>query len=227
LQEFKTALHLGCDPLIEHYGGKEYADWKDKIKCAFTSDETSYAVFVSTGDFLQFKEGEWRCMRTKTPEAIEKDLPLAQVLSATPKEVQMQAWDESGFFSIQATISSGKVTPSNITHDMLPTGLRMRSEREVSCMFGKKRLMIKKGDWLLKTALGWRNLKKAQEIEDCLYHRLKGELFIFDHIEKNQGKNMLQGHFFDAQRTNATLIVLPIDTEKKAMHGKSKKDKQL
>lgn len=224
LAELKTAVHLGNDPLISQYGGKEYADWKDKIKCEFASDTKSYAVFVSAGDFLQFKHAEWRCIRDG---AIDASLPLAQVISVTPKEVHIRAWDESGFFFVQTSIAAGKLNPSHMTHDVLPTGLRMRSNTQVSCIFGKKRLIIKKGDWLLKTTSGWRNLRKAQEIEDCLFHRLKGELFIFDQIEKQQGKSMLQGHLFDSSRTNVTLVVLPIDTEKKGSQSKNKKDKPL
>lgn len=222
--DLKTAQHLGQDPLIAQYGGKEYANWKEKIKCQFTSDGKSYAVFVSSGDFLQFKDGEWRCIRDGV---IDPHLPLAHVISTTSKEVQVHAWDDSGFFSVDVAVLSGKLNSTNVTHDLLPTSLRLRSNTQVSCIFGKRRLIIKKGDWLLRTAAGWRNLRKAQDIEDCLFHRIKGELFIFDQIEKQGGKHVLQGHLFDAQRTLSTLVVLPIDTEKKGSHSKSKKDKQI
>ena len=222
LGELKTAVYLGQDPLILKYGGKEYAAWKDKIKLEFTSESKTYALFVSQGDLLQFNDGEWRCM----PIALSSHLPIARVISANAKGVEVQAWDESGFYSLNVKIEAGKLNPAAITHDLLPTSLRMRSNTQVSCVFGKKRLIIKKGDWLLKTAGGWRNLRKAEEIEDCLFHRIKGELFIFDGIEKQQGKSMLQGHLFDRARTNGTLISLPIDTEKKgSQRAANKKDK--
>ena len=99
----------------------------------------------------------------------------------------------------------------------------MRSSTQVSCLFGKKRLIVKKGDWLVRTASGWRNLRRAEEIEDCLYHRLKGELFIFDSIEKEQGKWTMHGHLFDIQRYFATPVSLPIDSEKKSSQRHFKK----
>lgn len=212
LADLKTGIHLGFDPLILNYGGKEYAAWKDKIKLELTSDAKTYAAFIAAGDFLQFIDKEWRSTHS---DRISPGLPLAKVTAASAKGVELQAWDESGFFSVHVKIDAGKLTAPGITHDLLPAGLRMRSNTQVSCVLGKKRLIIKKGDWLLRTASGWRNLRKADEIEDYLFHRLKGELIIFDAIDKSQGKSALVGHFFDSSRLNATLISLPIDTEKK------------
>ena len=158
LAELKKAIYLGQDPLIEKYGGKEYAAWKDKIKLEFSSDSRTYALFVSAGDFMQFKDKEWRYILNSE---IAADLPLAQVVSVGAKGVEMKGWDESGFFSVQVKIEGNKPSLPAITLDLLPTSLRMRSNTQVSCILGKKRLIIKKGDWLLKTASGWRNLKKG------------------------------------------------------------------
>ena len=60
---------------------------------------------------------------------IDAALPIAKIIAATSKEVEIQAWDESGLYSIQASIAGGKVAPANVTHDLLPTGLRMLSAR--------------------------------------------------------------------------------------------------
>jgi hypothetical protein len=220
--ELKAASYVGQDSLILKYGGKEYASWRDKIKIEFIAGARSYACFVSSGDMLQYREGEWR---TVAQDAVSADYPLAKVTAATAKAVEMQAWDESGCFSAQVAIEAYKHAPISVALDMLPTSLRMRSSTQVSCMFGKKRLIIKKGDWLLRTAAGWRNLRRADEIEDCLLHRLRGELFIFDGIEKQQGKYMLQGHLFDPLRINITPVSLPIDTEKKGPQKPYKRTK--
>jgi len=185
LEELKGARAVGHDALIAKYGGKEYALWRDKVKIEFAPEGHSYACFVGKGDVLQYKESEWRVL---SAEAIDKCLPMARVLAASPKAVEIEGWDESGFFCVHAKLPSIQQPMPVGTQELLPTGLRLRSSTQVSCLFGKKRLVIKKGDWVLRTASGVRNLKRAQEIEDCLYHRLKGELFIFDGIEKQQGK---------------------------------------
>jgi hypothetical protein len=220
LSDLRAALHLGEDPLIEKYGGAEYASWKEKIKLHITSGSKSYAVFVSKGDFLQFKNQEWRIA---SGDALSPDLPLACIVSSCSKAVEIQAWDASGFFSIECTVTPKILEGRSVLHELYPTALRLRSNTQVSCLLGKKRMLLKKGDWLLKTASGWRNLRRADEIEDCLFHRLKGELFIFDGIEKQQGKTFLAGYIFDALRTQAHAISLPIDTEKKG----NKKDKHI
>jgi hypothetical protein len=56
---------------------------------------------------------------------------------------------------------------------------------------------------------------------------LKGELLIFDGIDKQQGKTVLTGHLFDKNRVSATFVSLPIDAEKKESHKTFRKDKQI
>ena len=43
---------------------------------------------------------------------------------------------------------------------------------------------------------------------------LKGELFIFDSIEKEQGRSVIKGNLFDETRTQVQPLMLPIDAEK-------------
>ena len=217
LEELKLARCIGHDALILKYGGKEYASWRDKVKIEFILEGRSYACFVGKGDVLQYKENEWRV----TPaQAVDKRLPMARVVIAVAKAVEIEGWDESGFFSVHTKIASAPAGQPLNNQELLPTGLRLRSSTQVSCLFGKKRLVIKKGDWLVRTQTGMRNLKRAQEIEDYLFHRLKGELFIFDGIEKQQGKTLLQGHLFDCMRLQATSVTIPIETEKKGTGAK-------
>ena len=212
-EELKEGGCLGHDALIAQYGGKEYASWGEKVKVEFTQGGRSYACFVASGDLLYYREGEWRAF--SPDDASASGLPLARVVAAAPKGVEIEAWDETGFVSMHAKIEGKKGVAGSSGPDLLPTSLRLRSKAQVSCAFGKKRLIIKKGDWLLKTPHGWRNLRRTQEIEDVIHHRLKGELFIFDDMEKQQGKYLLRGHLFDTWRTQATPITLPIDMEKR------------
>ena len=98
----------------------------------------------------------------------------------------------------------------------------MRSSSQVAWTIGKRRFILKEGDWLLKVGRSWRNLKTEKDIEDCLSHRLKGELFIFDSIEKQQGKVFVKGHLFDEMRTHVTELKIPVATEGTSP-GKGKK----
>ena len=53
-----------------------------------------------------------------------------------------------------------------------------------------------------------------------MQHKVKGELFIFDGIEKELNQILLKGHMFDEMRTQIQPISIPILTEKKSSrHG--------
>ncbi len=223
LQELKTLRCFGCDLLIQKYGGKEYASWKDKIKIEFAVDSRTYACFIATGDLLQYQEGEWRVV---TPDQINPQLPIARVKSASMKGCEIEGWDESGLAPVQVKVDLEKIAAAPVRNDLLPSSLRVRSNTQLSCLFGKKRVIIKQGDWLLRTAHGWRNLRRAEDIENCLFHRIKGDLFIFDSIEKQQGKLTLVGQLFDSARVNVSPVALTVESDKK-VSKKSKKRKIL
>jgi hypothetical protein len=98
--------------------------------------------------------------------------------------------------------------------EAMPSKIRLRSASQVSCALGKRRVILRVGDWLLKTPTGWRNLRRTDEIQSYLSHRLKGELLIFDAIEKEQGNWVMKGHLFDETRTQQLPLTLSIDAEK-------------
>ena len=78
---------------------------------------------------------------------------------------------------------------------------------------------------MLKTPTGWRNLRRKEEIESCLQHQIKGDLFIFDALEKEQGRWVLRGTLFDEMRTQVHTISVPIETEGKT--GKNRKKRRI
>jgi hypothetical protein len=53
---------------------------------------------------------------------------------------------------------------------------------------------------------------------------LRGELFIFDSLEKEQGRMVMKGHLFDETRTVVQPLALPIDSEKP--QGKSSRKRK-
>ena len=55
--------------------------------------------------FLQYKEGQWR---HACAENLLSALPLAHVISSTPKGLEIQAWDETGFLSMPISIAAQK-----------------------------------------------------------------------------------------------------------------------
>jgi hypothetical protein len=211
IKELKSARSFPSDLLIQKYGGREYASWREKMILELTQGGSSYACFVAKGEFLLYDHGEWK---VSPLEELKKDLPIAYIKSASAKGIELEAWDETGFYPIQIKIELEKPNRFQPKPDSMPSGIRLRNGTAISCALGKRRVILKQGDWLLKTATGWRNLRKKEEIEQYLNHRLKGELFIFDVIEKEQGRLVMKGNLFDETRTQVQPFVLPIEGDK-------------
>jgi hypothetical protein len=211
IKELKSGRSFPQDLLIQKYGGREYSPWREKAVFEMTRGSSSYACFVSSGDYLVYEEGEWRVVPF---EELKKDQPIAHVKSISGKGLEIEAWDETGFYPLQVTIETEKPGRFQLKPDAMPSGIRIRSGTQVSCAFGKRRVILKQGDWLLKTTTGWRNLRRAEEIEQYLHHRIKGELLIFDSIEKEQGRLVMKGNIFDETRTQIQPFSLPIDGDK-------------
>jgi hypothetical protein len=211
IKVFRSARNFSNDALIQKYGGREYALWKDKAVLELSSGSSTYALFVSSGDYLIYEEGEWR---VAVCEELKNDRPVAYVKSVSQKAVEIEVWDEIGFYPLQIKVEAAVRDRLQIKPEVMPSKVRLRSASQVSCVLGKRRMILKQGDWLLKTQTGWRNLRRAEEIEQYLNHRLKGELFIFDAIEKERGQSFMKGHFFDETRTEVESLTVPIDAEK-------------
>jgi hypothetical protein len=160
--------------------------------------------------------GEWR---VAFREEIQSDLPVAHVRAVHAGALEIDVWDETGFCPLQVKVDMEKQMPLQRKLEGMPTQIRLRNSTQVSCALGKRRVILRQGDWLLKTASGWRNLRKMEEIDQYLHRRLKGELFIFDSLEKEQGRMVMKGYLFDETRTVAQPLALPIDSEKS--QGKS------
>ncbi|MBP9841416.1 MAG: hypothetical protein KBC64_03205 [Simkaniaceae bacterium] len=192
---------LGPDCLLELYGGREYQKKKGKMRLKSLE---GHLLFIQQGDLLSFKEGKWVL-------GSQKNLPLAQVLSINPSEVQFKVWDVSGLNSESFKVSSQKSAPPLPQPATLFTKLKRKTATKVSCRLGQKTVILKKGDWLIRTKSGWRPLTTAKEISDCIHYKLQGELFICDGIEKNQ----FTGTFFNEVRTVSQKIRLPFGEGKK------------
>ncbi len=210
-KELKEAHGFSGDLIIQKYGGREFAHLNEKAVLEIAHGNGSYACFVSAGDYLIYEGEEWRiCPRTE----LKRECPIAYIRKATPSDLEIEAWDETGFSPVQVRIAIERPGRFQPKPEMMPSRIRLRSSSQVSCAFGKRRVILRQGDWLLKTSNGWRNLRRSDEIEQYLARRLKGELFIFDSIEKEQGRSVIKGNLFDETRTQVQPLMLPIEAEK-------------
>ncbi len=211
VSQLKAARGFTHDLLIQKYGGREYSPWKDKSVLELSSGSSTYGFFVTPGDYMIYDEGEWRVAHR---EGLKNDCPIAYIRAISGKSIDIEMWDEMGFCPLQLNVEMDRQARLQLKAEAMPSKVRLRSGTQVSCALGKRRVIIRQGDWLLKTQTGWRNLRRNEEIELYLNHRLKGELLIFDGIEQEQGCPVMKGNLFDETRTQVTPFALPIDSDK-------------
>lgn len=218
----KKAKWWGSDVLFQLYGGKEYQNLKNKQKIELKGDPSSF-LYIAQGDYLTFQNGKWEI--TDLAEA-PLSSPLAYVKEMTANQLKLTVWDEKGFAfdEIKLTLEGKQ---KGASQNEIFSSIRFRTATQVTCLIGKRRVILKCGDWLLKTGAGWRNLNKLSEIEAYLTHQLKGELFIFDSIEKKEDKFFVKGHLIDEMRSSAFSMTLPVIYEKKTKTSKKKKKSWL
>ena len=94
LAHLKTAKCWGKDLLIEQYGGSEFGRWKAKYKIEFSQGASSYVAYVTAGDYLLWNEGAWE---EHVLSEMSAGKPVALVREASPRGIELTAWDESGF----------------------------------------------------------------------------------------------------------------------------------
>lgn len=215
VKALQNAKFWGPDLLIQNYGGRDYRDLLKKNKV----EVSGRIYFVGEGDLLVWKEGEWK---EASYQNIPPLVPIAKVVRQTSSGVQFQIWDESGFHKILSHKSLENSQKTGHKAEELFSSVRVRTPTEITCLLGKRRVILREGDWWLKMDSGWKKLKTVSDIEDYLDHRLRGELFIFESIAADKGKVVLKGNSFDMMRTEMQPLSLTTSIVKKS-HSLSKK----
>jgi hypothetical protein len=206
VQALKKGKLWAPDLFLHQWGGEEYRDLSAKHKVEI--DEKVY--FLSIGDLLWWDGSEW-----KIGKSVLEDAPLAKCVSSSTQGMAIEVWNPSGFISSQINIPLQQNSRLSQKAEEVITSVRPRSASEITCQLGKRRVIVKEGDWWIKTDRRWRSLKTADDLEAFLHHDIQGELFIFEKIENMKGKTILKGRCFDKMRTESQPLSLVINTDKK------------
>ena len=201
---FQKAEVHAQDLLLRKYGGQDYEALSEKVQIDFGG----YVCFVREGDLLVWADQMWQ-------EGSSPELPMAKVTSVSSNGVEVEVWDTTGFRETHFILPHRATHPSFVKIEEVLTSLRPKASREITCLLGKRRVVLKAGDWWLKTGTGFKNIRRIQDIEDVLSHRLQGELFIFDEVSSEKGKMTIQGTYFDATHTHMQPITMTANVERK------------
>lgn len=208
------------DLLFDNYGGEEFRAIKDYERLEFLSEEGSSVVHLKRGDTLAWKNGKW------APTKVGKNsrgFPIAHAKSLTNKKIEWELWNKDGLEKGSVSHTKQDAPKLNFRLEDVFSRIRQRTISRISCRISNKATILKSGDWILHTSSGWRVLKSLREIEDVLTFQTKGELFVFDGVEKNEGKSFFVGMLFDPMRTQQQSVKIPLSLQTKPEHSPHQK----
>jgi hypothetical protein len=202
----KQAKLWASDIFLKEWGGDEYKPLSQKNKISIGNE----VYFLQPGDCLWWHGDHW----SETAGADVQE-PMAELIAVSKERAIFNIWNETGFCSDQIEIPLTSTDPLQYKISELMTTIRPRSNTEITCQLGRRRVIVKEGDWWIKTQNRWRQLRNSRDLEAFLSHQLKGELFIFEKVEHTRGKITVQARAFDAMRTSSEPLILTIQSEKK------------
>jgi len=184
--------------------GKIFPLGKDKIKIEIPYENTRIFYFLEEGDFFRFEEGRWVPILQATCDGL-----MAQVKSASAQGIEWEVWDAQTMHSCSVQVNRLEEDTLHITADLLPSSCQKRGDRQASCFLGKRRYLVKEGDWLIKTLRGWKRIQ-GEDIQKYLQHHIIGELYIFESFAQEQGRDVMKGVIISKMRTKAYPFLVPL-----------------
>ncbi|MES2273692.1 MAG: hypothetical protein V4487_05835 [Chlamydiota bacterium] len=200
----------GHDLFREQYEGAIPPERLEMGSLAGTVD----IVELMLGDWLVWNEGRWQ----KAASLQEgKNKPIARILAGSGNTLNLEGWDQDRHMRFALNLAASP--PFKIRAEDLFSSVRIRSEKQISCMLEKQCLILKAGDWVLKTEGRWKILRRKEQREAFLKGKVFGDLFVFEQINLKQGQKMIQGRFFNPGRSQIASIEIPAQSTRKHAPG--------
>lgn len=171
-------------------------------------------IELKEGDWLAYIDNKW--LKIKTLEE-GKEKPIVRMKSLSPKGLIFEGWNSGEYARFLTPPASD---PLKMKGDEVLSAVRIRSEKQISCMLEKQCLVLKAGDWVLKTKGRWKVLRRKEDREAYLSTKLIGDLFVFDQIQLKQGQKVVQGRLFNPSRTQTAAVEVTAQQMRKSLKGK-------
>ncbi len=212
-EALKGGKWWGPDKLYETYGGKEFQKYNGCERFEIEIENGREILFIHEGDTFIWKEGKW------IPTVETKGYSMAKILAISPYKIEWQVWDKEGMESASLTFNRERPPGIALRIEDVFSRMRRRTSSRISCRIDNRAKILKEGDWLIHTPTGWHTIKNYYEVEALLSLDIIGELFIFDGLEKIDGKEIFCGTLFDPMRTQKQHIRLPMTQNKSGEHS--------
>lgn len=218
---FQSVDHIkwwGKDRFIELYGAHDTSQDSEGQRLDFQGLGLDF-LFVKELDLLIWKNNRWQkpLLQEET-----QNYPLISC-RLNPPYMELTLFDISGVYQKKIKLSLERAELPSIKMEEILTRLRQKGFNKVICKMGKKTVLLKEGDWVLKTLSGWKVLKSCDEIDQYLNFSSKGELFVFERIDTDNNETFVVGHLLDSLRTQVRHVKIPLSKTQKNKQFNSKK----
>ncbi len=151
--------------------------------------------------WLCYQDGKWKTMDCM-PE--NNTGSLARIRRVNGRGLELEGWEDGSYVRLILP----PVTPAMVKTkgDELFSQLRIRSEKQISCVLDKQCLILRPGDWVIKLDQRWKLLRKKEEREAFVDGDMCGELFVLDRIEAKGVSKSIAGRYFSESRAQMGLI---------------------
>ena len=188
------------DLLFSSYGGEEYGVHKGKQRLLMEGQELLY---VEKGSYFHYHGKKWE-------KGKRAGCPTAWVRKVSPHKMEWDLCDQSGFEWTRVSLEKERNHALSLRMEEIFSKVHQRTKTRASCHLENRPITLKKGDWLLRTEKGWHTIKNRDEVDAILSFKVSGELFIFDGIERKEGKEFFTGTLFDSMRVDQRKVAFPI-----------------
>jgi len=199
---FGEGKWIGPDLFLKKYGNK-----KSLFRFELGSSEKGEIISLNPNDFLVWKEGRWSFTTSPSSE----DGPIAQLVSSDDRSSLFQGWIGDEY--VRFSLFFSPPAPLKTKGEDFLSAIRIRSEKQISCMLDRQCFVLRIGDWVLKTENRWKVLRKKEEKESYAQGKLAGELFVFDRIETKGGQKIICGSLFNQIRSHLLPIEIAVHTQ--------------
>ncbi|MCH9625197.1 MAG: hypothetical protein S4CHLAM123_03670 [Chlamydiales bacterium] len=202
----QKARWIGRDLFLELHGGEEYSHVIGAERIDFHDGEGFYSCFVKLDDFLVWKNNRWEV----APKGAQtQNLPLMVVKRIDDKLLNFEIWDPEGKRKLPLNLIRAREQHAvpNISQDFKFVGAKTWAQFTVECR-NQGRMTLKPHDWLVCTQEGWQKLDTPEQIDAFVEQTLVGPLFVLDQMTKQNGRQVLTGHLFNATRTEVSQVEL-------------------
>lgn len=190
------ARWLGHDLFAEKYGGHQ------TLRIGMGSQANPHVLDLREKEWIVWHEDRW-----VKGTLDEKRLAIARIESSNSKTLILEGWEEDSH--IRVALASVAPSPFKIRGEDIFNSIRVRSEKQISCMMDKQCLILKTGDWVMKTNGRWKILRKKEEKEAYQSGKISGELFVFEKIESKLNQKFISGFLFNVEKSQVIPIDLP------------------